>query len=92
MKYAFWILSFILLGLCSNSSAQKIPTGITAEQDINVEAYRKLFWDSLPQPVSWTNDYAWLFSTDQRNALDHIIDSFEKKTTVEICIVTLDTF
>jgi uncharacterized protein len=59
---------------------------------IQLSKYRQLFWDSLPRPLSWTNDYAYLFSTAQRNYLDSVIADFEKETTIEICIVTLDSF
>ena len=75
--------------------SQKVPGMLQADKtpsNFEVEKYRKLFWDSLPKPYSWTNDYAWLYSTAQRNYLDSIIGAFEKRTSVEICIVTLDTF
>lgn len=84
----FILACFVLSFSTISAAAQKAPDSAT----FDVEKYRKLFWDSLPQPVSQTNDYARLFSTAQQNQLNDVIADFEKKTTVEICIVTLDTF
>jgi uncharacterized protein len=56
-----------------------------------LQAYRQIFWDSLPKPSSWTNDYEGLFNDDEEQKLDSIISAFEKETTVQFCIVTLDT-
>lgn len=47
--------------------------------------------DSLPKPLGWINDFENLFSGSQEKVLDSIIKDFEKKTTVEIAIVTLDS-
>lgn len=91
----FIFLFFILVAHYSTATAQLVADKElkqTNTDTIDVEHYRKLFSDSLPKPYSWTNDYAWLYSTAQRNYLDSTIADFEKRTTVEICIVTLDTF
>jgi uncharacterized protein len=42
-------------------------------------------------PKGWTNDYEKLFSEKEILALDSIISDFERKTTIEIAIVTIDT-
>ena len=56
-----------------------------------LQVYRQIFWDSLPKPTSWTNDYEGLFSDHEKQKLDSIISAFEKETTTQFCIVTLDT-
>jgi len=56
------------------------------------ERYRELFWKILPKPLNWTNDYENLFSDDEEAKLNQIIADYEKETTVEIAIVTIDTF
>jgi uncharacterized protein len=56
-----------------------------------LQASRQIFWDSLPKPLSWTNDYEDLFSDTEKQKLDSIISAFEKETTMQICIVTIDT-
>ena len=56
-----------------------------------LEIYRKTFWDSLPKPLSWTNDYENLYTDKEEDILDSIIFDFKNKTSVQIAIVTLDT-
>lgn len=46
----------------------------------------------MPKPHNWTNDYENLFSKEEETKLNQIISDFEKETTVEIAIVTIDTF
>ena len=41
--------------------------------------------------LGWTSDYEHIFSTDQISELDSIISLFEKETTNEIAIVTIDS-
>ncbi len=41
--------------------------------------------------LGWTSDYDHIFSRDQISALDSIITSFEKETTNEIAIVTIES-
>ena len=57
----------------------------------SVELFRKVFWENLPKPVSWTNDYENLYSDAEQTKLDSLITEFEKETTFEIGIVTIDT-
>lgn len=57
----------------------------------SVELFRKIFWENLPKPVSFTNDYENLYSDAEQTKLDSIITKFEKETTFEIGIVTIDT-
>lgn len=80
------LLSCIFL-LFSSGQAQPV-----AGDAVRVNQYRRLFWDSIPKPVSWVTDLAGLFSSAQRNELDSMINDFEQQSTVEIAIITLDTF
>lgn len=57
----------------------------------SIELYRQLFWNKLPKPINWTNDYEAIFSKDEETKLNQIIADFENETTVEIAIVTIDT-
>lgn len=57
----------------------------------SIELFRKVFWDNLPKPISWTNDYEDLYSDAEQTKLDSVITDFERETTFEIGIVTLDT-
>jgi uncharacterized protein len=57
----------------------------------SIELYRKAFWENLPKRINWTNDYENLFSNEEQVILDSIITDFEKETSIEIGIVTIDS-
>jgi uncharacterized protein len=81
-----FITVLVLLSLCtSNTQGQ----GKLSPRQL--EAYRQHFRDSLPRPTGWTTDLAGLFTHAQRHSLDSLIGNYEKKTSLEIAIVTLDT-
>lgn len=65
---------------------------LESKKSVSLESYRQVFWDNLPKPHNWTNDYENLFSKEEEIKLNQIISDFEKETTVEIAIVTIDTF
>lgn len=87
------ICKYVLLLLFAiNLNAQKSDTlkneSLKSE---SVELIRKVFWNKLPKPASWTNDYENLYSKNEQHKLDSIISKFEIETTIEIGIVTIDT-
>lgn len=45
----------------------------------------------LPKPTGYVNDYTHLFTTEQGRTLDSLISNYEKRTTTEIAVVTLDS-
>ncbi|MGN6438677.1 MAG: TPM domain-containing protein [Agriterribacter sp.] len=47
--------------------------------------------DALPKPLGWTSDYEHIFSKDQISELDSIIENFERETTNQIAIVTIES-
>ena len=49
------------------------------------------YWDSLPNPVGWVNDFEGLFTNEQEHHLDSIIEDFKRQTEIEIAIVTIDS-
>jgi len=44
----------------------------------------------FPAPVGYVNDFDHVFSVQERKSLDSLITAFEKETTVEIAVLTLD--
>ncbi|MEO9051079.1 MAG: TPM domain-containing protein [Ginsengibacter sp.] len=56
-----------------------------------LQIYRQSTWDSLPVAVGWVNDFEGLFTNTEEDSLRTIIGDFEKITTVEIAIVTIDS-
>jgi uncharacterized protein len=47
--------------------------------------------DSLPRAVGFVNDFENILSTKQEKYLDSMIKAFEKKTRVQIAVITIDT-
>jgi uncharacterized protein len=45
----------------------------------------------IPKPVGWTNDFVHVFSKHEIESLDSLIGSYEKKTTVQFAVATIDS-
>lgn len=87
------IFHILILLLAFSTKAQTTDSlKLESKKSVFLEFYRQVFWDDLPKPLKWTNDYENLFSDDEEAKLNQIITDFEKETTVEIAIVTIDTF
>jgi uncharacterized protein len=48
-------------------------------------------WDSIPDPVGLTSDFEKVFTDEQVEHLDSLIIDYEKKTSIEIAIITVDS-
>jgi uncharacterized protein len=89
-KIIFQIL-ILLLAFSTNAQDNIYKDKVDSLKAKSNERLRKVFWDNLPKPLNWTNDYENLFSDEEEIKLNQIISDFEKETTVEIAIVTIDT-
>jgi uncharacterized protein len=89
------LFSTLLLLICSFTSvygqATQISTRDTLLNQEQLSLYRQRFWDSLPKPVGWVNDFECLFTLEEEDSLNKIIGDFEKNTGIEIAIITIDT-
>lgn len=56
-----------------------------------LQTYRQSIWDTLPAAVGWVNDFEGLFNMQQENNIEKTLSHFEKKTSIEICIITIDS-
>ena len=84
------ILFVFLLLIAINVSGQtNEKTESTSKQNLAIS--RQIFWDSIPKPLGWTNDYEAIFSDAEEEKLNNLIANFEKETTIEIGIITIDT-
>lgn len=87
------VFQVLILFFAFSMKAQTSDTlKLEGKKSVSQESYRQVFWDNLPKPHNWTNDYENLFSNEEETKLNQIISDFEKETTVEIAIVTIDTF
>lgn len=84
------ILSFFIsLNVCGQQTNNVIAQDSIKEKSLAM--FRQIFWDNLPKPINWTNDYEDLYSDEEQNNLNEIISKFELETTIEIALVTIDT-
>lgn len=60
----------------------------SAHDSLILSAYKIPF---IVKPVGWVSDYAHLFTNDQIEKLDSTLNKFEKETTNEIAVLTLDS-
>ena len=92
MKQLFLILSFSVFYFISNVTAQAVPNyNLYKKMNTSqLEAYRQSIWDSLPA-IGWVNDFEGLFNNNEEDSLESILQHFEKETTVEIAIVSVDS-
>lgn len=54
-------------------------------------SYRQSFWDSLPKPTGWINDFEGLYSDEEELVLDSLVRLFKTGTGIEIAVVTIDS-
>ena len=90
-KRILLLLSCMVCSLYSLAQEPEPITQITDSSTHKLHKLRKQFWDSLPKPIGWTNDLENIYSPAEEMILDSIISVFEKETSIEISIVTLDS-
>ena len=89
MKIAVKYIAVIIL------VASAVIAGAQSKDSANQQRlamYRVLYWDNVPGATGWVTDFDRLYSRKETYHLDSVISAFEKQTTIEIGIVTLDTF
>lgn len=93
MTNIFRIAAVILLASIATSSQcqSSDSTSLSGSVAMNKVHNWPTGKDSLPEPVGWVNDFEGLFTPEQTQKLDSLIDDFEYKTSIEIAIVTADT-
>lgn len=89
MKVSIKIILFSLsLVFFYNCSSQPILVENTTETQ-NTTRINNIF--NLPAPNNYVNDYSFLLTSNERSILENKLSSFDKKTTNQIIILTLDS-
>lgn len=84
------VLLILLVNILSSQTIEKQQ--VDSLRKTAVENFRKLYWNTFPKlPKGWVNDYEKVFSDDEERKLDSVIRQYEKETSIEIVIVTIDT-
>lgn len=86
LKFIFFI--FVAMNLNAQNEVIEKKDSL---KEKTLEFHRKNFWKNLTKPTNWTTDFENLYTDIEQTKLDSIITNFEKKTTIEIAVVTIDT-
>jgi len=79
---------FIFLLSCSSKTSETSATSAETTQEIQL---KQTIETSIkyPEPVGFVNDFAGFFTKEEITQMEDYIKNFEKKTTVEIAVVTV---
>ncbi|MEO6403951.1 MAG: TPM domain-containing protein [Ferruginibacter sp.] len=66
-------------------------TSVPTLSKTELEAYRKNMWEEPPAAVGWVNDFGGLFNNEEELLLEEQIAHFEKRSGVEIAILSIDS-
>ena len=92
MRFHFIYLFSILIVLSGcKSNVHSKSKGTFFFQRIDYEIITES-GNEIPKPLSWTSDYADLFTDEQINYLDSLSENYEKETSIEIAIVSIPSF
>ena len=91
-----YLLALILTISFANTKAQPIYTSFPVNSETliapaTLQEYRQDMWDMPPAAEGWVNDYAGLFSVEEEEELESLLAHLEKRTGVEIAIISLDS-
>jgi len=85
---AFCILSVLIMLINPFRVEAQAQTGTSKEK---LEDYRKTFWDNIPKPTGWVNDYERDLDKKQIASLENLITKFKAESGIQIAVVTIDT-
>ena len=94
MKFHIRITLVVIIVVAStfNSFCQQQKAVVSADSiPEKLQAYRQAFLENLPQPTGYVNDYENLYTDSEEHVLTGLINDFEKKTSVQIAVVSFDT-
>lgn len=97
MKHAYIILVLAIAALAVSCQPEKVKVEEGTENTVtpldNSNTLRVIDTGKVSEliPIGWVNDYDSIFTVDEVKKLHKLIADFEKETTVEIAVVTLDT-
>lgn len=91
MKRVKILLALMLSLEVSSTFCQNKLVSKTAVVDNDLDTYRKNVYDNPPAPDGYVNDFENIFSEEENLKLDSSLKDFEKKTGIEIALISFDT-
>lgn len=89
MKYLL-TFSLLFLGLQSSYSQDTITNSFQTREHISKERSDSLALH-IPQARGFINDFTRLFTDSEVKSLDSLVSAYEKRTTVEIAVATVNS-
>lgn len=94
-SFIFFLISIVTTTVScqaiSDTSKSKTSQYETDSIRERQQLVRERFWNNLPQPVNYLSDYENIYSDSEEIVIDSIIADFNKKTQIQIAVVTFDT-
>jgi len=90
----FKYLSFLFLffwTVTSTASCKSYSDKAKTKDTLAPSLTQEHFQDSLPRPYDYVNDFESLFSESEKQTLDSLLQDFEKRTSIQIAVLTIDT-
>lgn len=56
-----------------------------------IKTYKQIKDPFIPKPVGFVNDFERIYTPEEVSTLDSLLVDFEKRTTIQIVILTIDT-
>ena len=90
----FKYLSFLFIffwTVTSTASCKSYSDKAKTKDKQETSLTQEHFQDSLPRPYDYVNDFESLFSESEKQTLDSLLQDFEKRTSIQIAVLTIDT-
>ncbi|HYF32938.1 MAG TPA: TPM domain-containing protein [Chitinophagaceae bacterium] len=90
LKHACYVIT-LFLTLSATAYAQQQKDAASRADSTKGKAVRADWARKIPEPIGWINDYTFLFSNEEVRQLDSLVRNYEKNTTIEIVVLTIDS-
>jgi len=93
MKLLIHLSIFLLYiwTVTSTASCKSYTDKAKAKDTQGAYTNRQPFQDSIPKPIGYINDFEYLFTISERQSLDSLLQDFEKTTSIQIVVITIDS-
>jgi uncharacterized protein len=83
---------FVFIWTVNLTASCKIYSDKAKTKDTQVTSLRQEhFQDTLPRSYNYVNDFESLFSESEKETLESLLQDFEKRTSIQVAILTIDT-
>lgn len=88
-----YLISFrvCLLTLALTSSCDIKSSADKTKAYVDTKAYQQTGWDSVPKPIGYVSDFEDIYTNNEEQILDDLIRDFERRTTIQIAVISIDT-